>query len=105
MASVNTNLSALVALRTLTSVQHDLAASQKRVSTGYNVADAFDNGAIFAVAQSIRNSITGVTAVNSQFQGAQGLISVTAASPTHGSELMTHGPGILTPLAGPKISS
>src|SRR5260221_5240375 len=105
MASVNTNLSALVALRTLTSVQHDLAASQKRVSTGYNVADAFDNGAIFAVAQSIRNSITGVTAVNSQLQGAQGLISVTAASLTQVSDLMTQVRDILTRLADQSISS
>ena len=105
MASVNTNLAALVALRTLTSVQHDLAASQKRVSTGYNVADAFDNGAIFAVAASIRNSITGITAVNSQLQGSQGLISVSAASLTQVSDLMTQVRDILTRLADQSISS
>jgi flagellin len=105
MGSVNTNLSALVALRTLTSVQHDLAASQKRVSTGYNVADAFDNGAIFAVAQGIRNSITGVAAVNSQLQGAQGLISVVAASLTQVSDLMTQVRDIMTRLADQSISS
>jgi len=105
MASVNTNLSALVALRTLSAVQHDLAASQKRVSTGYNVADAFDNGAIFAVAQSIRNSITGVAAVNSQLQGTQGLIAVTAASMTQVSDLMTQVRDILTRLADQSIAS
>jgi flagellin len=105
MSGVNTNLSALVALRTLNSVQHDLSASQKRVSTGYNVADAFDNGAIFAVAQGIRNSITGVTAVNSQLQGAQGLISVAAASLTQVSDLMTQVRDILTRLADQSIAS
>src|SRR5262245_2932730 len=105
MASVNTNLSALVALRTLNSVQRDLAATQKRVSTGYNVADAFDNGAIFAVAQSIRNSLTGVTAVNSQLQGAQGLVAVSAASLTQVSDLMTQVRDILTRLADQSIAS
>jgi len=105
MSSVNTNLNALVALRTLTSVQGDLAATQKRVSTGYRVSDAFDNGAIFAVAQSIRNSIAGIDAVNSQLQGAQGLVSVSAASLTQASDLMTQVRDILTRLSDQSISS
>ncbi len=103
--SINTNLSALVALRTLGTVQSDLSATQKRVSTGYTVADAFDNGAIFAVAQGIRNSIAGVTAVNSQLNGAQGLISVAAASLTQASDLFTQVRDILTRLSDQSISS
>ena len=105
MTGVNANLNALVALRTLNTVQTDLAATQKRVSTGYNVSDAFDNGAIFAVAQTIRNSISGVVAVNSQLNGAQGLISVSAASLTQASDLMTQVRDILTRLADQSISS
>jgi flagellin len=104
-SSINTNLSALVALRTLNSVQRDLAVSQKRVSTGYNVADAFDNGAIFAVAQGIRNSIAGVAATNSQLNGAQGLISVTNAALTTVSDLMTQVRDILTRLSDQSIAS
>jgi flagellin len=103
--SINTNLSALVALRTLNTVQHDLNATSKRVSTGFNVADAFDNGAIFAVAQTIRNSIAGVTAVNSQLNGAQGLISVSNASLTQVSDLLTQVRDIATRLADQSISS
>ncbi|MEJ0068443.1 MAG: flagellin [Pseudomonadota bacterium] len=103
--SINTNLSALVALRTLGTVQADLAATQKRVSTGYTVADGFDNGAIFAVAQTIRNSIAGITAVNSQLNGAQGLISVANASLTQVSDLLTQVRDIATRLADQSISS
>jgi len=104
-ASINTNLSALVALRTLNTVQHDLSSTQKRVSTGFTVADGFDNGAIFAVAQTIRNSIAGVTAVNSQLNGAQGLISVANASLTQVSDLLTQVRDIATRLADQSISS
>jgi len=104
-SSINTNLSALVALRTLGTVQADLAATQKRVSTGFTVADGFDNGAIFAVAQTIRNSIAGVTAVNSQLNGAQGLISVANASLTQVSDLLTQVRDIATRLSDQSISS
>jgi len=104
-SSINTNLSALVALRTLVTVQSDLAATQKRVSSGFNVADAFDNGAIFAVAQSIRNQISGVAAVNSQLNGAQGLIAVSNASLGQVSDLMTQVRDILTRLSDQSISS
>ena len=64
--SVNTNIAALVALRTLNTTTLSLNSTEKRVSTGYTVADGFDNGAIFAIAQSVRNSIAGITAVNSE---------------------------------------
>jgi len=104
-SSIHTNLAALVALRTLGNVQSDLNVTQKRVSTGFNVADAFDNGAIFAVAQLIRNNITGVAAVNSQLNGAQGLVSVSNASLTQSSDLMTQIRDILTRLSDQSISS
>src|SRR5258706_4550514 len=102
--SVNTNLSALVALRTLNSVTTDLNATQKRVSTGYTVADAFDNGAIFAIAQGVRNSIAGLTAVSSQLQNATGLIAVGNSSLNQVSDLLTQVPGVLTHLADQSIS-
>jgi len=103
--SINTNLSALVALRTLNTVQGDLSATSKRVSTGFSVADAFDNGAIFAIAQTIRNNIAGITAVSSQLNGAQGLISVGNASLTQVSDLLTQVRDVLTRLADQSISS
>ena len=104
-SSVNTNLSALIALRSLRSTQQALAVVEKRISTGYKVADAFDNGAIFAVAQRIRNDIAGISAVNSQLEGSLGLVAVSAASLTQASNLMTQVRDILTRLADQSISS
>jgi flagellin len=103
-SSINTNLSALVALRTLTSVQADLASTEKRVSTGLNVADAFDNGALFAVAQFIRSDIAGLGAVNSQLNGAQGLVSVANAAVGQVSDLMTQVRDVLTRLSDQSIT-
>jgi len=105
MTSGIDNLSSLVSLHTLNHVQTDLAVTEKRVSTGYNVADAFDNGAIFAIAQSISNANAGVAAVNSQLNGAQGLLSVTGAALGQVSDLMTQVADILTRLSDQSISS
>jgi flagellin len=105
MTSINTNLGALIALQTLTNVQNQLLVSEKRISTGFNVADALDNGAIFAVAQSIRNQIAGVAAVNSQLNGAQGLVSVANAALGQASDLLTQVRDIATRLADTSISS
>jgi len=74
--SVNTNLSALTAARILTNTGDSLDKTQKRVSTGFNIADAFDNGALYAVSQNIRSKLSGLSAVNGQLGNALGSVSV-----------------------------
>src|SRR5437016_342065 len=103
--SINTNLAALVALRSLQRTQTDLATTQKRVSTGLVVADGFDNGAIFGIAQTVRNSIVGITTVNSQLSGAQGLVSVANAALTQVSGLLTQLRDVATRLSDQSIST
>jgi flagellin len=103
--SVNTNLAALIAIRTLGATTSDLNATQKRVSTGYTIADGFDNGAIFAIAQGVRNSIAGIVAVNSELKGSQGLVSVANASLTQVSDLMTQIRDVLTRMADQGVTS
>jgi flagellin len=48
--SVNTNTGAMVALQALNRTNEELATTQKRISTGFRVADVRDDGAAFAVA-------------------------------------------------------
>jgi flagellin len=74
--SINTNLSALTAARVLNGTNESLDTTQKRVSTGFNIADAFDNGAIYAVAQNIRSDLSGISAVNGQIGNALGSVQV-----------------------------
>jgi len=77
--SVNTNLGAMVALQALNRTNEALNATQKRVSTGYRVSDAKDDGAAFAVAQSVRADVAGLTAANEQLGGVKGVLDTALA--------------------------
>ena len=63
--SVNTNVGAMIALQSLNKTNADLAATEKRISTGQRVADSTDDGAAYAVAQSVRSTIGALTAPTS----------------------------------------
>jgi flagellin len=54
MNSVNTNYGAMVALQNLNSTGKDLSQVQSRINTGLKVANAKDNGAVFAIAEGMR---------------------------------------------------
>ena len=76
--SVNTNFGATVALQSLNKTNRELDSVQKRVSTGYRVSDAKDDGASFAVAQGLRADVKGNEAVNERLSVAKGLLAVTS---------------------------
>jgi flagellin len=57
MVSVNNNASAIMALQTLRETQNDLSGTQKRVNSGLKVADAKDGGAIYNMANDLRNRL------------------------------------------------
>jgi flagellin len=78
--SVNTNIGAMVALQSLNRTTDELSATQKRISTGFRVADAKDDGAAFAVAERIRGDIAATTSANQQLGGVKGLLDVTNAA-------------------------
>ncbi len=78
--SVITNAGAQVALASFNNTAEALAVTQKRISTGYRVADAKDDGAAYAVAERVRGEVAANTSANEQLGGAKGLIDVTSAS-------------------------
>ncbi len=86
--SVNTNMGAMVALQSLNRTNMDLESVQKRISTGFRVSDAKDDGAAFAVAQRIRGDIAGLTTANEQLNSAKGLLNTTMGALREVSELM-----------------
>jgi flagellin len=63
MLSVNTNYSAMVALQNLNATTSELEVVQNKISTGFKVANAKDNGAVFAIAQGQRARVSGLAAV------------------------------------------
>ena len=78
--SINTNISAQVALQSLNMTSSELQATQKRISTGYRVADASDDGAAFAVAQRVRADVGALTSVNEQLGNAKGLVTTSMSA-------------------------
>jgi flagellin len=97
--SVNTNIGAMVALQSLNRTNDDMALTQKRISTGMRVADAKDDGASFAVAQSVRADVAALTSANEQLGASQGLLDTTNAALKKVSETMKDVRTVLTRLA------
>ena len=103
--SVNTNLSAMTALQSLNRTTESLSMVQKRVSTGFRVADAKDDGGAFAVAQSVRGDIAGLTAANEQLGGLKGIIDVSLNGLGQVSKTMVEIRSVLTRLADDTINT
>ncbi|TCH96696.1 flagellin [Roseococcus sp. SYP-B2431] len=75
--SVNTNMGAMVALQSLNRTSAEMEATQKRISTGFRVSDARDDGAAYAVAERIRGDLASTTSANQQLGGIKGLLDTT----------------------------
>jgi len=78
--SVNTNMGAMIALDSLNKTNASLAATQKRISTGFRVADAVDDGAAYAVAQRVRSDVGALASANEQLGNVKGLLATTLSS-------------------------
>ena len=102
--SVNTNIGAQVALQSLNTTATQLLATQKRISTGYRVADATDDGAAFAVAQRVRSDVGALTTVNQQLGNAKGLVGTSLSGLTSISNSLTEAKGLLVQIGDASIS-
>lgn len=105
MNSINTNMQSLIALQSLNGTNEQISVTQKRVSTGFRVADARDDGGAFAVAQSVRSDMAGVVAVGEQLGGVKGILETTFASLSVVSDTMKQIRAALTRLADGSISA
>lgn len=86
--SVNTNLGALVALQNLNATNAELAATQTRINTGKKVANAKDNGAIWAIAQGQRADIGALGAVKTSLDRGISAVDVSLAAGESISDLL-----------------
>ncbi|MCA3270909.1 MAG: hypothetical protein ING26_09645 [Roseomonas sp.] len=105
MNSINTNAQALIALQALNNTNSQMSVTQKRVSTGFRVADARDDGGAFAVGQAVRSDVAGVIAVGEQLGGVKGILQTTFASLSVVSDTMKQLRATLTRLADSAISA
>jgi flagellin len=63
MSSIQTNPSAMTALRTLQNTNMQLTEVQTRISTGFRVAEAKDNAAYWAIATTMRSDFKALSTV------------------------------------------
>ena len=102
--SVNTNVSALVALVSMNKTTSDLQSVQKRVTTGNRVADAIDDGAAFAVSQQYRSDMGAYGAVNQQLSIARGTVSIGVQALKSVSDVMAKARETLVKLADENVN-
>lgn len=78
--SVNTNAGAMTALSSLRTNTTALNTTSRQVQTGYRVADANDDAAIFSVAQGVRGNVKAYASVQSSLSAGIGLGEVTMSA-------------------------
>src|SRR6202012_1018804 len=86
--SVNTNNGANVALQYLTSTQGQLDKVQSAINSGMKVANARDDGAIYAIAQNQRGAVAGYTSVINSINNGTSSIDVALSAGQSISDLL-----------------
>ncbi|MDR3539198.1 MAG: flagellin [Acetobacteraceae bacterium] len=97
--SVITNVGAMIALESLNKTNQAMSVVQKQVSTGYRVADSTDDGAAFAIAQTVRSTVGALTSANQQLGNVQGLLSTSQSGLTNISNTMASMRNVLVKLS------
>jgi flagellin len=97
--SVNTNVGAMIALQSLNRTNTQLEMTQKKVSTGYRVSDATDDGAAYAVAQRVRSDVSALTSANEQLGNVKGLLATTLSGLNNISSTMIEMRNVMVKLA------
>ena len=86
--SVNTNAGAMTALQYLGLTQGQLDQTQKAINSGLKVADARDDGAIYAIAQNQRASVAGYQSVINSLNNGSSAIDVALSAGQSISDLL-----------------
>jgi len=86
--SINTNDGSFVALQNLAATNASLRDTQDRISTGKKIANAKDNGAIWAIAQNLRGASQSINAVKQSLDRAQSTADVAITAGTNISDLL-----------------
>jgi flagellin len=76
MSSINTNSAAMAAIRSLSSINRDMAVTQGRVESGFKINKANDDPAVFSIAQKMRADLNGLNAVRDSQAFGKATLSV-----------------------------
>ena len=76
MSSVNTNVSAMAAVRSLSTIGKDLGVTQQRIESSLRISKANDDPAVFAIAQNMRADLSGMIAVKDSLNFGRSALTV-----------------------------
>ncbi|HWE93771.1 MAG TPA: flagellin [Tepidisphaeraceae bacterium] len=94
MSRINTNISSLQAVHSLTSNQNDLAMRLQRLSTGLQINTAADNPAGLIASESLRSEIAGINQALDNSQRAGNVINTAEGSLNEVSALLLQVQGL-----------
>jgi flagellin len=86
--SVNTNTGAAIALQYLNQTQGQLDQTQSAINSGLKVANAKDDGAIYAIAQNQRGAVAGYSSVLNSINNGSSAIDVALSAGQSISDLL-----------------
>ena len=86
--SVNTNNGAAIALQYLNMTEGQLSKTQSAINSGFKVANARDDGAVYAIAQNQRGNVAGYTAVINSINNATSAVDVALSAGQSISDLL-----------------
>jgi len=86
--SINVNVGAMIALQNLNATNAQLATAQSRINTGLKVANAKDNGAIWAIAQNQRADVAALETVTDSLNRGKSTLDVAISAAESISDLL-----------------
>lgn len=105
ISSVNTNTSSYSSINSFGSAQSAVHTAQKRIGTGKKVADAYDNGAAFAVAEKLRGDTAVLGAANERLAVGKGMVDVAMKASQFISSSMSDVKSTLVKLSDSSLSA
>ena len=89
MSSILTNSSAMVALQTMKSISSNLAATTAQISTGKKVANAKDNGAVWAISKVMEADVAGFKGISDSLALGSSTVAVARQASETVTDLLT----------------
>ncbi|MGK7863923.1 flagellin [Falsiroseomonas sp. E2-1-a4] len=83
MSSVNTNIAAMAAVRSLSTISQDMGKTQQRIETSLRISKANDDPAVFSISQSMRADLKGMSAVKDSLAFGKSALTVARDAATN----------------------
>ena len=103
MSSILTNSSAMVALQTMKSINHNLAKTTADISTGKSVATAKDNAAVWAISKVMESDVKGFKGINDSLALGSTTIAVARQAAEAVTDLLTEVKGKIVAAQGSNV--